>query len=206
MQTILIYLLHFRNSADPGSDLLVRSPVVQLQVTYCPNLLKSIHLGIFIQCRSLLSSPTVHTLRKTLTFIHSPLIQFKIISFAWATHCFALCFLALETKIDCKLNLYIPSNVGEGTQDYGYDKIFCVLKCKMCLTYWVRGVNCLEQSLFFLFKFGCLYLLFLKCYFFFKTEKNQITNVNLLNPFVWTRFEIAIEVSIEKFLDDGLCI
>lgn len=76
----------------------------------------------------------------------------------------------------------------------------------MILTYWVRGVNCLEQSLFFLFKFGCLYLLFLKCYFFFKTEKNQITNVNLLNPFVWTRFEIAIEVSIEKFLDDGLCI
>lgn len=70
--------------------------------------------GYFIQCRSLPSSPTVHTPRKTLAFIHSPLIEFKIIPFAWATHCFALCLLALEVKIDCKLNLYIPSNVGKG--------------------------------------------------------------------------------------------
>lgn len=47
MQTLLKYLLHFQNSADPRSDLLVRRPGVQLlQVTYCPNLLKSIHLGI----------------------------------------------------------------------------------------------------------------------------------------------------------------
>lgn len=43
-------------------------------------------------------------------------------------------------------------------------------------------------------------------FFFFKTEKKQITIVNFLSPFVWTGFEIAIAVSIEKFLDDGLCI
>lgn len=66
--------------------------------------------------------------------------------------------------------------------------------------------GCLEQSLFFLLKFGCLYLFFKLILFFFKTEKIQITNVNLLSPFVWTGFEIAIAVSVEKFLDDGLCI
>lgn len=45
-----------------------------------------------------------------------------------------------------------------------------------------------------------------KLILFFKTEKTQITNVNLLSPFVWTGFEIAIAVSVEKFLGDGLCI
>lgn len=89
------------------------------------NLLKSIHLGILYN-----AGPKVHTFWKTLAFIHSPLIQFKIIPFAWATHCFALCLLALEVKIDCKLNLYIPSNVEEVMYDYWYDKIFVYLNVK----------------------------------------------------------------------------
>lgn len=67
--------------------------------------------GYFIQCRSL---PPNSPYSSKDTRFHTLATYSVIIPFAWATHCFALCLLAPEVKIGCKLNLYIPSKVGKG--------------------------------------------------------------------------------------------